>query len=176
MTDTELFVALAGIAGVFVGFGALVGATVGRTEQWLVRNVVNQALIVIVAALVPVVLGRYGLADHALWLAASVLALGIDWAVIILLHSRREHMAFQVLRTRAQRVVLGVTFLLLEIPSQVALLLVIVGPMPDLEPALYLTTVVLWLFQAAVLLVVLVYSKGHGAAGPPLADGPYPTG
>ena len=85
-------------------------------------------------------------------------------------------MAFQVLRTRAQRVVLGVTFLVLEIPSQVALLLVILGPVPDLEPALYLTTVVLWLFQAAVLLVMLVYSRGHGAAGPRAADGTYSAG
>ena len=176
MTDTELFMALAGIAGVFVGFGALIGATAGQTEQWLVRNVVNQALMVIAVALVPVVLGRYGLADHALWLVASVLALVADWAVILLLHSRREHMAFQVLRTRAQRIVMSVTFLVLEIPSQVALLLVILGPVPDLEPALYLTTVVLWLFQAAVLLVMLVYARGHGAAEPRPVDGSYPAG
>jgi hypothetical protein len=161
---------------VFVGFGALIGATAGRTEQWLVRNVVNQALMVIAVALVPVVLGRYGLADHALWLVASALALGVDWAYIILTHSRREHMAFQALRTRAQRVVLGVTFVLLEVPSQVALVLVILGPVPDLEPALYLTTVVLWLFQAAVLLVMLVYARGHGSAGPRPVDGPYPAG
>ena len=176
MTDTELFVALAGIAGVFVGFGALIGATAGQDEQWLVRNVVNQALMVIVIALVPVVLGRYGLADHALWLGASVIALVIDWAVILLLHSRREHMAFQVLRTRAQRVVLSATLLVLEIPSQVALLLVILGSVPELEPALYLTTVVLWLFQAAVLLVMLVYARGHGATGPRPADRSYPAG
>jgi uncharacterized membrane protein len=176
MTDTELFMALAAIAGVFVGFGALIGATAGRTEQWLVRNLVNQGLIVIGVALVPVVLGRYGLEDHALWLVASVLALGANWAVILLLHSRREHMAFQVIRTRAQRVVLGVTMLLLEIPAQGALLLVILGPVPDLEPALYLTTVVLWLFQAAVLLVMLVYARGHGSAGPRPVDGPYPAG
>ena len=163
MTDTELFMALAGIAGVFVGFGALIGATASQSEQWLVRNVVNQALIVIAVALVPVVLGRYGLADHALWLGASVIALVIDWAVILLLHTRREHMAMLVLQTRAARTALASTILLLEAPAQIALILVVLGLFPDLEPALYLTAVVLLLFEAAVVLVMLVYTQGRPA-------------
>ena len=165
MQDVDLLVALAGIAGVFVGFGALISTRDGgASELWLIRNVVNEGLMVVAAALVPVVIGRYGITGHELWLLCSLIVLVLDWVGIILSHIRREDMAFQVLRTRATRVALSVLFFFLEVPAQIALILVVLGVFRDLEPALYLTAVVLMLFEAAVLLVMLVYSQGRPTA------------
>jgi hypothetical protein len=165
MQDVDLLVALAGIAGVFVGFGALISTRDGgASELWLIRNVVNEGLVVVAAALVPVVIGRYGITGHELWLLCSLIVLVLDWVGIILSHIRREDMAFQVLRTRATRVALSVLFFFLEVPAQIALILVVLGVFRDLEPALYLTAVVLMLFEAAVLLVMLVYSQGRPTA------------
>jgi hypothetical protein len=53
--------------------------------------------------------------------------------------------------------------LFLEVPAQIALILVVLGLFPDVEPALYLTAVVLLLFEAAVILVMLVYRQGRPA-------------
>lgn len=165
MPDAELLVALAGIAGVFVGFGALISTREGGLgELWLIRSVVNQGLMVVAAALVPVAIGRYGVAGHQLWLLSSLLLLVGNWVVIVLLHLRREDRAFQVLQSRASRAVLSGFVLFLELPFQVALILVVLGLFPDLEPALYLTALLLILFEAAALLVMLVYSQGRPAA------------
>jgi hypothetical protein len=165
MQDADLLVALAGIAGVFVGFGALISTRdADRSELWLIRNVVNEGLMVVATALVPVAIARYDLAGHELWRLCSLIVLVGDWVVIILLHTRREHMAMQALQTRATRVTLAFLFLLLEVPFQLALILVVLGVFPDVEPALYLTAVVLALFQGAGLLVMLVYSQGRPAA------------
>lgn len=164
MQDADLLVALAGIAGVFVGFGALISTRdADASELWLIRNVVNGGLMVVAAALVPVVIARYDLAEHELWRLCSLLVLALDWAVIILLHTRREHMAMRVLQTRAARAALSSTVLALEVPAQIALILVVLGLFPAADPALYLTAVVLMLFEAAVVLVILVYTQGRPA-------------
>ena len=164
MQDADLLVGLAGIAGVFVGFGALISTRDGgASELWLIRNVVNEGLMVVAAALVPVVIGRYGITGHELWSMCSLIILVLDWAWIILMHTRREHMALQVIQTRATRAAISLSALFMEVPFQVALILVVLGPFPDVEPALYLTAVVLGVFQAAVLLVMLVYSQGRPA-------------
>ena len=56
--DTELFLSLAEIAGVFVGFGALISITRkgGAAELVHLRGVVVGALLVVAAALIPVAL------------------------------------------------------------------------------------------------------------------------
>jgi len=72
-------------------------------------------------------------------------------------------MAMQALQTRAARAALSSTLLLLEAPAQIALILVVLGLFPDVEPALYLTAVLLLLFEAAAILVMLVYTQGRPA-------------
>jgi hypothetical protein len=164
MQDADLLLALAGIAGVFVGFGALISTRDATTsELWLLRNVMNEGLMVVAAAILPVVIGRYGIAGHELWLLCGLLVLVLDWIAILLSHVRREDMAFVVLQTRVTRAAISGLLLFLEIPFQVALILVVLGLFPGVEPALYLTAVVLLLFQAAGLLVMLVYSQGRPA-------------
>ncbi len=79
MQDTELFMGLAGIAGVFVGFGALIAVRGGGASDAFVvssmRGVVSFGLLTIVAALAPVTLGHYDLAEHQVRALSSVVVL-----------------------------------------------------------------------------------------------------
>ena len=78
----ELLVALAGIAGIFVGFGALVvlsdDSAATTEELHMVRAVVSIGLITLVGALVPLGLGGFGVFPFhasALYTVAVVLNL-----------------------------------------------------------------------------------------------------
>ena len=61
--DSGLFIAIAEIAGVFVGFGALISLTrkdaIDFPQLGRLRGVVSVGLVVIVAALIPVGISRY---------------------------------------------------------------------------------------------------------------------
>jgi hypothetical protein len=77
MQDTGLFLSLAEIAGVFVGFGALIAVRSGGAgepqEVAPMRLVVGMGMLTIIAGLAPVTLGRYGLTDHQVLALSSVL-------------------------------------------------------------------------------------------------------
>ena len=82
--DIELFIAIAEIAGVFVGFGALISLTrknaIDFAQLGRLRGVVSVALVVIVAALIPVGISRYGITGHDFWLVCSFIFLFLVWA------------------------------------------------------------------------------------------------
>jgi len=161
MPDADLVVQLAGIAGVFVGFGALISVRSGGAsdahEVTYIRSVMSFAIWVVIAALTPVIVGRYDITGHALWMPCSLLAL-LLWLGLWIVGERtteaREAVAAYSL---AQSVGLTAPFLLLIVPLLGALILVVLGPFPDQEPALYLTAVVLGLFVGAVALLMLVF-------------------
>jgi hypothetical protein len=77
MQDTELFLSMAEIAGVFVGFGALIAVRSGGAgeaqEVAPMRLVVGLGMLTIVAALAPLTLGRYDLTAHQVLALSSVL-------------------------------------------------------------------------------------------------------
>jgi hypothetical protein len=160
MQDTELFMELAGIAGVFVGFGALIAVRSGGAsdahEVAYIRSIVSIAVWVAVAALAPVTLGRYGLAGHDLWLACSVLALVLV-VVLFAVNSRTPEMRQEYSQARLTRE--GAVNALLVAGLVVTLILVLLGPVPDQEPALYLTAVELGLLATAWTLLFLVFSQ-----------------
>ena len=161
--DADLFGAIAQIAGVFVGFGALISVTrrneIEVSQLGQIRAVVTIGLVVIVAALIPVGLGRYGITGHDLWLVSSLAFLVLIWAVIILSLREAENRQFMSARTRANPLMSGIFWLLLEVPMQIPLVLAVLGSYPDLEPAFYTTALVLNLFEAAFVLAQLVYSQ-----------------
>ena len=90
--ETELFVHFAEIAGVVIGFGALISLRSAQVTD--VHDVVYlQAVLalgvwVVVAALVPVVMSRYGVIGHALWLPSACAAFAI-WLVFMVFYVRR---------------------------------------------------------------------------------------
>lgn len=161
--DINLFVAIAEIAGVFVGFGALISVTrrneIEAFQLGQIRAVVTIGLVVIVAALIPVGLGRYGVTGHDLWLVCSLSFLFLIWVVTIFSLRKPENRELMIIRTRTNPVTAVFFWFLLEVPMQVPLVLAVLGLYPDLEPAFYTTALVLNLFEAAFVLAQLVYSQ-----------------
>lgn len=159
--DVDVLVAIAEIAGVFVGFGALISVTrrteIEASQLGQIRAVVTIGLVVIVAALIPVGMGRYGVTGHTLWFICSLIFLFLIWAVIILSLRKPENRELISTRARTNPVMAVFFWLLLEVPMQVPLVLAVLGWYPHLEPALYTTALVLNLFEAAFVLAQLVY-------------------
>ena len=171
MQDADLLVQLAGIAGVFVGFGALIsvrsGGASGAHEVAYIGWVVSVAIWVVIVALAPVIIGRYGIAGHGLWLVGSLLAL-VLFVVIITVNGSAPEMREDRALVSASRppllvaaVVAGSTIWLPTVALVLALVLVALGLFPDQEPALYLTAVGLGLYMGAIGLFVMVFSRGR---------------
>jgi mycothiol synthase len=159
--DIELFLSIAEIAGVFVGFGALISFSRDQTAQARVplRGVVTVGLVVLVASLLPVALARYGLTERTLWAWSSAGFLLIIWVAIVRLFSDPEHRAW-VKRDAIAHPALTVLFwVFLEVPIQVPLVLAVLGVAPTLAPAFYVTGLVLNLVEAAFVFARLVFAR-----------------
>ena len=177
MQDVELFLSMAEIAGVFVGFGALIsvrsGATLEASEINSIRWPVTIAIWVVIAALAPVIISRYGITSHQLWLVGSLLALALLAVMIVVFALTPENRA-DVAETLATTprvllvVVAACTFWLPFVLLVLALALVVLGLFPDQEPALYLTAVGLGQFLGAIGLFVAVFWQGR----PPTTSDP----
>jgi hypothetical protein len=126
------------------------------------------AIWVVIAALTPVIVGRYDITGHALWMPCSLLALGLWLGLWIAGERTTEAREAIAALSPAQSVASTAPFLLLIVPLLGALILVVLGPFPDQEPALYLTAVVLGLFVGAVSLLMLVFlhRRPKTASGP----------
>jgi hypothetical protein len=166
MPDTELLLSLAEIAGVFVGFGALIAVRSGggatTSEISSLRWVMSSAIWVVIAALAPVFVSRYGVTGHELWLACGILDLGILLIALVVNWRAPENLAdlSETLATVPRSVivlVMGPTFWLPTLAVAIALGAVVSGRVTDQEPALYLTAVGLGLFMAAIHLFVMVF-------------------
>jgi len=172
MQDADLFMELAGIAGVFVGFGALISVRSGGPsdahEVAYIRSVVAAALWVVVTALAPVIINRYDITGHELWLVCSLLALVLMFSVWIVNLRTPEMQEEIATSSRAQLVGQGFADTLIYILMIGALVLVVLGLFPDQEPALYLTAVAFGLFMGALTLLLLVFSQRR----PQTASGP----
>ena len=161
--DVHLFITIAEIAGIFVGFGALIGVTrrkeIETSILWRIRGLVVMGLGVIVGALIPIGLSRYGVSGHDLWLTCGIIYLGLNWAVSIWSMRRPEVRKLMVSETKANPIAAIFFWVLLEIPLQVPLILIITGSFPDFEPAFYTTALFFALFEAAWVLAQFVYSS-----------------
>jgi hypothetical protein len=172
MQDTDLFLSLAEIAGVFVGFGALIAVRSGGPgepqEVAPMRLVVGIGMLTIIAALAPVTLGRYDLTDH-LVLALSSVLVGVAFAGLLFIQVRApEYKAARLIvmatRPAIQNVLENVASLLIIGGSALALVAIVLGVAPELEAALYFTVVVLLLVMAAWTLLWLVYMQRRPAS------------
>lgn len=96
--DTELFVHFAEIAGIFVGFGALIGLrSAGRMDLHDVvylKAVLALGVWVVIIALVPIAVERYGLDGHPLWLPCAVAALAVWLVAVFGMNSTADLRAF----------------------------------------------------------------------------------
>jgi hypothetical protein len=168
MQDADLFMELAAIAGVFVGFGALIAVRSGGPTDPLevapMRMIVSMAMLTIVAALAPVTLGRYDLTDHQVWALGSALILA-GWPLIVVVSARtpeyRTAWAMSKAETRLTpiAVVFWAVYALYMIASLLTPIIIMLGVAPDLEAALYFTVVVLILLGTGGTLLGLVFEQ-----------------
>jgi hypothetical protein len=167
MPETDLFLSLAEIAGVFVGFGALIAVRSGGTsDTWEVASigmVVWGGIQVVVLALAPVAISRFPVADHALWVSSSVVFLGFFWIVTeVVERIFPEHIAMRAAWPMRARWRLELVFgLLILLPMNLALVLILLGVVPDLEAALYFGALVLLLLMDTMMLLFMVISGGR---------------
>ena len=175
MADTESLIPLAEIAGVFVGFGALIavrssGAT-GPLEVAPMRVVVSLGMLAIVAGLVPGVLGRFDLSEHAVWALSSAVVL-VAWLVTLIAIFRTPESravwtgeaAEDLARPRWVTVPEWVAYVLLMAMWTLTPILIIGNAVPELEAALYYALVALYLLGAGWALLLLVFARRHPAA------------
>ncbi len=162
MQDADLFMELAGIAGVFVGFGALIAVRSGGASDafevaWM-RGVVSVGLVAVLAALAPVVISRYGLAEHEVWAVSSVLFLVCFVGIFAINNISPEA---RVADQGIPRRVLVIRFAI-WVPSVIVLFVspiaIILGVAPVREEALYFTLVALALLGSAIALRMLVFT------------------
>jgi hypothetical protein len=160
--DVVLFVTIAEIAGVFVGFAALISVTrrseIDESQLGQIRAVVTIGLMVVVAALLPVAFNAYELRGHPLWVVASLAYLILNWTVIVLALRRPENRRLAAAQARITPMA-ATLFWLLELPIQIPLLLIVFGANRDLDVAFYLTALIFHLFEAALVLAQLVFTQ-----------------
>jgi hypothetical protein len=171
MQDADLFMELAAIAGVFVGFGSLIAVRGGGPSAPLelapMRTVVAMGMMTIVAGLTPVALDRYDLAGHEVWATSSAVVL-ITWLAMLVGSLRtpeyREGWKAEVSaqRTRGVDMFGSIGWAIYLVYMATALLIpvvIILGLVPGLEAGLYFTEAVLILLGAGWALLGLVYAQ-----------------
>jgi hypothetical protein len=163
MQDTELFLSLAEIAGVFVGFAALISVRGGGPseahEVTYIRWVVTLGVWVVIAAIAPIIVSRYGVTGHELWLVCSLPGLGLFLGLWIGSERTTEARELGAAYSRAQTVGVVAFTLAFAVLVIAALVLIVLDLFPDQEPALYLTAVALVLSLGAFTLLLLVVSQ-----------------
>jgi len=150
---TQLFFTLAQLAGIFVGFGALISVSNNRPtdedELNVLAGVVMMGLYVIIGALIPVGLHPFGFSGPELWMGSAATLLVFCWFAIWLQRS-------MVLRHYRRRGAFDYFQLVLEASAQLPLILILLPVFPSHSAALYSITLIASILYAVCLMVVLV--------------------
>ena len=162
--DADLFLELAGIAGVFVGFGALIAVRssgASPDEVGYMRGVVSFGLLTVVAALAPVTISRYAPAGHDVWALSSALALiGLAGLIVVMARTPeyRANMA-ATWRSGGLKRIETVASVPLDVALAFVPIAILLGVAPDREAALYFSLVVLLLLGAGWVLLDIVFAQ-----------------
>jgi uncharacterized membrane protein len=164
MQDADLLMGLAGIAGVFVGFGALIAVRGGGVSEpgeiSPVRVTVGMGVMAVIGALAPVTLGRYDLDDHQVLALSSILVLAGTLGIAFMHVRSPEFKAYATARELRPSDAVGlVAWVALAGGMVLVPIAVVLGVAPDLESALYFTVLVLILLMAAWSLLSLVFAQ-----------------
>jgi hypothetical protein len=162
--ETELFVHFAEIAGVFVGFGALIGLRSAEVRDphdvVYMQAVVGIGVWVIVSALVPIAVSSFGVAGPSLWVSCAVLATALWVLFVVMLNISSE--SKQITR-RPESVDrhFPIVGLPLHIVIVASLLVTVVGLWPAADEALYVTALTAGVTFACYTLLACLLSQRH---------------
>jgi hypothetical protein len=158
--DIDLLISLAELAGVFVGFASLViliGSGVDTSPgsaRSQIKIVVVIGAMVFVAALLPVCLQRYGVAESLVWRISSLLFLIIIWSALLTFGRAEGDYTKEAYLANPPAFLFF--WLVLEPAIQIPLILAMFGVYPKLAPAFYLTALIINLGQAALKFLQVV--------------------
>lgn len=162
--DSSLFLAVAQIAGIFVGFGGIIG-TLGdfhaRTEAAkLLQSVVSMSLSAMTAALIPATLIQFQPDPEMLWQLSAGIYILLIWigGTLVVMFNPEFRDWFRAHVRRAPLFALLFWFGL-EVPIQVSLFLALFDVAPQWSQGFYVTALMFNLFQAAVLLTRFLFEK-----------------
>ena len=160
MTESfDLLTSLAEIAGIFIGFGALIVLSSAkdedRAEMSMVRQVVVSGLVTLVGALIPIGVAQLGISGGLLWRVSGGCFLAVIWFAI--LHPTSRPLLIAQFRNDPRAA--AFFWFVLEPPIQVPLLLAVLGAFPSRAAGLYTVAVVINLIQGAQLLAQVVYAR-----------------
>lgn len=157
-TITFMFV-LAQIAGVYIGFGALISAskssTATKREAKTLATIVYIGINVVICALMPPLLDKYGLSIEWSLRIGAIVFLIMTWAVIVSSWST-------VVEGIRKKTASSALFWIQESAIQIPLIFILLGIFRQHSEALYLTALVIASFEAAQLLVQLVFTIPTG--------------
>jgi hypothetical protein len=134
----DFFLSIGEIAGVFVGFGALISLLRDRQEEGRValHGVIANGLVALVAALIPVALNEYGLTGRSLWAWSSGAFLLLCWAALWGVLRNPEIREATTADAKAYPVPTIVLWGL-ELPLQLPLVFILLGVVPSHSRAFY---------------------------------------
>lgn len=164
--DTDLFVHFAEIAGIFVGFGALISLrSAGRIDLHDVvylKAVLALGVWVVIFALLPIAVNRYGVEGHPLWLWCAVAALGV-WVIAVFgMNSTADLRAFN---RSADLEAVDRFFPVVGLPLHLvivgSMIVIVTGAWTAAEEALYVTALTAGVVFAGYTLLVSVLSRKH---------------
>jgi hypothetical protein len=160
----DFLISLAEIAGVFVGFGVLIGAIQRIDEVAPERKALAQGISIIgltamLTALLPPTLREFGLSGQDLWFYASIGFFAIISIAFAAALGQQEFRKFSLVNFKKSPLLASVFWIGLEAPIQLALLMVIFDAVPGIEHALYVFAVILSVAEAAMCLTLLVFHR-----------------
>ena len=162
MAESDVLLTIAEIAVAFAGFSSLVGILGQRSSvddprvlSVRMRAMLLSSLMVTALAILPVVVSRYGATGEFVWRSSSAALFVLSAGFFVwMLWSFRSLGRTAVTRTRVQRfVILPTVILTLTTLVVLALVNVILA-----RPAIYLTGLLLLLFQSGHTFVHIVFS------------------
>lgn len=167
MTESfDLMSSLAQIAGIFIGFGALIVLSGEKdedpVEMGMVRQVVVSGLVTLVGALIPIGVAQFGIESVLLWRISGACFFGVIWFAILHPTSR----PLLVNQFRNDRKAAAFFWFVLEPPIQIPLVLAILNTFPERASGLYTIAVVVNLVQGAQLLAQVVYARIERTSAP----------
>ncbi|GHG58601.1 hypothetical protein GCM10012320_32330 [Sinomonas cellulolyticus] len=168
MPDTGLLLAVAEIAGIFVGFGALISVRSTDPGDAVIisslRFVTWVGVWILISCLAPVALSQLGFTGHVLWLTCALFALAALIALWLMDISSPESKSFARLSSRSLRrlraVYVGVGGPL-GAGLIASLAAVALGIWPEAERGLYFAAVVLGMALAGFTLLTVVFMAPH---------------
>jgi len=153
---------LAEISGVFVGFGALIGALQGKEERdiqkaGMIASVCVIGLVTLLGCLIPLLL--FGFNSDNTWFYSSFTFLIIIGIAFGLAYSNPSYRVSNPIGFSKHPVAFFIFWVILELPIQAALLCNIFGLLPHYASALYLAAVIFNFAESGLFLVMMVFDK-----------------